>query len=52
MIETNYSAAAPYEINGMFDEADGRYNNRLRPEFRGVRITGYPDKVDSDEEEY
>ena len=52
VIETNYNDAEPYEINSMFDVADGRYNKGLRPGFRGVRITGYPDKVDSDEDLY
>ena len=54
VIETNYNDAEPYEvqdiINSMFDVADGRYNKGLRPGFRGVRLTGYPDKVDSDED--
>ena len=50
VIETNYSAAEPDEINDMFDVADGRYNKGLRPQFRGISITGYPDKVDIEED--
>mgnify|MGYP003631240733 CR=1 FL=1 len=50
VIETNYANADPYEINSMFDEVDGRYNKRLRPQFRGISISGYPDKVDIDAE--
>ena len=48
VIETNYENAEPDDINTMFDIADGRYNNNLRPQFRGIRIRGYPDKVDDE----
>ena len=49
VIETNYENAEPYIINYLFDTVDGRYNNNLRPQFRGIRVRGYPDKVDDDE---
>ena len=41
VIATNYSNADEDQINTMFDVADGRYNNKLRPKFRGLRQTKY-----------
>ena len=50
VIDTNYSNADPYEINTMFDICDGRFNNKLRPEFRGLG-TKYQTKLDIDDDE-
>jgi len=49
MIETNYTYAEPDVINTMFDVCDGRFNNKLRPEFRGFRMTKYQTKLDTEE---
>ena len=50
VISTNYSNSDEDQINTMFDVADGRYNKKLRPKFRGLRQTKYITKLDSDSE--